>query len=577
MRDRLLFSIGNSFKKPARIAFLIAASLSLLLGSIYVPLTAYADSDYGFEITDNLHIGQSDLGGSDCTEQDLTNSWASVSSTNTSIPLSYKNSWNYQNDYQGQNTDIDNFFTDFRNKISSGDSGWGVIQDNDYNDEVTIVLFAPGAEFSVDDHKLDITDFGSETEFPRTLSFFRNSSAGCRFQLDTSNNGFVVSYHYNFISTYGQQFFLMATDNITYPSDYSGDHISDNFIDSDGDGLPAAQELTQGTSDNNADTDGDGLSDYIESKWNLDHDAEFCDTSTPKNCAEPHPTVKDVYVEMDWMNNDMVSPSESYKPTDTEIGLVSDAFAAKGIYFHADTGLYGGGNELTTYTKDLDLTKNPFNFHDYFDYKSDNFSSDRQGIWRYMISGYDYSQDESSSGGTYAGSDNIFVSYGLIKNDPTGFYWTNFDTAAAGTMIHEIGHSLCLSKTQLYSFQDSSCEYAGIDTGTPDPLGTNSYPNYYSSMNYSDQMGLVDYSDGSLGTPGDHDDWESIWNHMGDFTTWDYSTEVSSGASSKPTLSKGITTTQAKALKKKGLLKSSKATWHHLKVKTNISSTTALD
>lgn len=387
--------------------------------------------------------------------------------------------------------------------------------------------------------------------------------------LSSSSAGMVYSWG----AYYSSNLFIHNFD-ANLPSGYGGTTIYDEASDADGDGLTAAQEMSQGTSDHSKDTDGDGLSDYTESIWNTNRDAEFCDTTTtPYVCSYPHPNAKDVYVEIDWMNN--TSPSESYKPTDTQLGLVSDAFAAKGIYFHADTGQYGGGNELTTYTAPLEMYEDPLVIHDYFDYKSDNFSSARQRIWRYMISGYNFTDgtlgSQGVSGGTYAGSDNIFISYGLIKNNSSGFGWTDFNTAIAGTMLHEIGHSLCLSATQKYSHEDSECEYSGVDSGA---LGTDDYPDYSSVMNYADQMGMttIDYSTGANGSPDDHDDWTSIADQMGVFTLWNYGTDSGYGfgwgatakQKNKHTLSTGISIAEAKALKAKGLLKTGRATWRHL-------------
>jgi hypothetical protein len=358
------------------------------------------------------------------------------------------------------------------------------------------------------------------------------------------------------------------------PSGYAGQDVP---IDYDGDGLTSAQEALQGTSDSAIDTDGDGLSDFTESAWNPHHDAEFCDNSSPKHCAEPHPTAKDVYVEMDWMYD--TTNSRSFKPNDTQIGLVTDAFADKDIYFHADTGYYGGGTQILSHSTPF----TPVTFEkvvgtDFFDEKDINFSSDRQGIWRYMISGYNW-QDHNGgytdvSGVAYSGSDNMFLSYGLIADNQAGFYYSDLDTAVAGTVMHELGHSLCLSdSTQAYSYQNSECRFIGIDTGNANPLDTDFYPNYVSAMNYSDQMGWTDYSTGA-NVSGDNDDWTAIGDKMSDFTQWDYDTDASYGQSggslNKPRHAKGISIADAKVLKAEGLLKTGKATWRHLKVLPNV-------
>ncbi len=345
-----------------------------------------------------------------------------------------------------------------------------------------------------------------------------------------------------------------------YPSGYAGEVIQYG-ADIDNDGLQRTDEMAQGTSDLDSDTDKDGLSDYVESTVYPNRTNVFCDTTpNPDVCAYPDPVMKDVYVEADWLHDG----TNSFKPSDTQLGIVSDAFAEQDIKFHADTGQYGGGNQLSTYTAPLSFVKGSGT--DYFDYKASNFDTDRQGIWRYLISGYNYSESNTSSGATYPGSDNIFVSYGYIKDHQSSFGYTDLDTAIAGTLIHEIGHSLCLGKTQGYSYQQAPCVYAGIDTGD---ASNNAYPDYESSMNYASQMGMVGYSDGTNGTPStDHDDWSAVISGMSDFTAWDYDTEhdYGSGVSGKPALAVAITTDVAKKLRAKGLLKTGKANWRHLKV-----------
>lgn len=254
---------------------------------------------------------------------------------------------------------------------------------------------------------------------------------------------------------------FVSTFTVNYPSGYEGEEIPASIaaIDMDGDGLIGSQESSQNTSDANKDTDGDGLNDYIESQWNTDRDNVFCGTQ----CAYPDPTVKDVYVEIDWMKD---ASNNIYKPSSMQLDLVEDMFDAQGINFHADTGQFGGGNELSSYEHTLPFAQNSSNF-DFYDYKNGtastaaNFSSDRKRIWHYMISGYQYAENTGSSGVSYAGDDDFFVSYGLIKDGQLSFGYTTLDTAIAGTIAHELGHNLCLADASLYVGQVGECVYGG--------------------------------------------------------------------------------------------------------------------
>jgi streptogramin lyase len=278
--------------------------------------------------------------------------------------------------------------------------------------------------------------------------------------------------------------------------------VGTGYTDNDEDGLTADQEIAQGTSDSSADTDNDGLSDYVESQRNASRDVEFCNEDDSQ-CAYPSPATPDLYVETDWM----IDPSgTSYKPTDSQLDDVQTAYANQGINFHYDNGTYGGGNEVPYQsTISFESSSSGVDFLDYkyggngipaeFDY------AHRGGIWHYALFGDTYDSSTSSGKSTVSGPD-TFVSYGLIANNPTGFGYTVFNTALEGTIIHELGHTLCLSPAVMYTGQPSGCVFAGVDNS--------GYPNYFSSMNYTYQMQMVGYSSGLNGPTDDHDDWSAI-------------------------------------------------------------------
>ena len=306
---------------------------------------------------------------------------------------------------------------------------------------------------------------------------------------------------------------------ITYPADYAGVYIS-STLDADGDGLTNTQERSQDTSDTDmdGDTDNDGLSDLAESVWNPYRDTVFCNTSTvPYVCAYPNPTTKDLYVEVDWVNDGVVS----YKPTNTQIGKVVSTFADQGIIAHLDTGQYGGGNQLPALNKSLIFLPTDDEV-DFYDLKNGtltetaNFESDRQNIWHYMITGANFMADDEDTlaqrtGASFPGDDDSIVSLQRIESlNPS-----DLDTAIAGTMLHELGHNLCLSSQEMYSSQAAECVYGEIDK----EINDNPSINYDSVMNYRYQLTQADYSAGTNGNSVDHDDWSAIELGLNDFTS----------------------------------------------------------
>lgn len=337
---------------------------------------------------------------------------------------------------------------------------------------------------------------------------------GVRTAHTGATNSNLTFQGHNFYTT--ALFYLYSSNSsfaYNYPAGYSGLPMPDQSTDSDGDGLTVAQETAQGTIDTQIDTDGDGLDDYLESPWNSDRDDIFCGVL---QCAYPDPTVKDIYVEIDWMKD---SSNNLYKPSSTQLGLVEDMFDDKGINFHADTGQFGGGNELATYTQTLPYTVTPGQI-DFWDYRDGgdgitaNFSSDRDLIWRYMIFGYNYAEATGSSGWAETMGDDLFISGGLIEN-MSGL--ASLDRAIAGTMAHEIGHGLCLSDEQFYVEQPTECAFSGIDNDTYKPQNYESVMNYRYQLTDDDDMGVVDYSDGS-NVSDDHDDWSAVTLGMGGFS-----------------------------------------------------------
>lgn len=269
------------------------------------------------------------------------------------------------------------------------------------------------------------------------------------------------------------------------------------------------------------DTDGDGLKDELESVHNANRDQVFCNTSTsPYVCSYPDPLIKDIYLEVDWMKDGQVV----YKPTAIQIEYVKSMFANKDINLHVDTGQYGGGNELATFTKSLPYTVGDGTV-DYADYKnggdgvSPNYSTHRKSVWRYMITGHEYAENKNRSGWAEVMGENLFLAIGMIKN---GNGYASMDHAIANTIAHEIGHTLCLSDRRVYVEQPSECIYEGIDNKESSSAYYN-LKDYKSAMNYRyqltdiDNMGITDYSNG-ISESNDHNDWLAVMKGMKGFS-----------------------------------------------------------
>lgn len=292
--------------------------------------------------------------------------------------------------------------------------------------------------------------------------------------------------------------------------------------DQDADGLGWCNENSQGTSDTDADFDDDGINDYVESSWHPHRNAIFCGNSA---CAYPNPTSPDIYVEVDWMTipasgcvlGVCAEPAYSTKPTATHLNPVVQAFSAQGINVHFDTGQLGGGNEVVHNDVIRDSTSSTIDFYDYkrggngitsqFDVRTPD-NGGRYGVFHYMLAGdrYYYPAEPDSSGFAYYNDDDLFISVGAIHD---GFYnsldSSDFDLAYSGTIIHELGHNLCLSGDD--SITTGDCFHRYIDADGP--------PEYKSSMSYTYQFQMVDYSHGNdpatnSGGQIDHDDWRAI-------------------------------------------------------------------
>lgn len=162
-------------------------------------------------------------------------------------------------------------------------------------------------------------------------------------------------------------------------------YVDDFFLscwdqDSDSDGLPKCLEDRLGTTDFDSvsDTDADGLKDYVE--WDA-HPSIFgptalaCDrvTMSLRGADCPHPTVDDLFVEVDYMPTRSMSGSA--------LTSLTNLFGSHAIRLHLDQGALGGGNQIAFKERLDDATK-----AQYYDSNGvAGFTQDRKGYFHYTI------------------------------------------------------------------------------------------------------------------------------------------------------------------------------------------------
>jgi len=178
---------------------------------------AYA-LEYGVLQTPTLSWGN----GDGCPAgADISTSWSQFMSTDTAVEYSYKNSWSY--DYNADDTQgkMDSFASEYQSHLSSG-SGWAVLQLNNAAGTtgygLRIVLFEPNATLTLHDGYLQVS-----TGNFKFADFIQNTNAGCRLQNYNYNQSSAYSPYLNWIDNYASGIFLIASDNIIYPEDYTGD------------------------------------------------------------------------------------------------------------------------------------------------------------------------------------------------------------------------------------------------------------------------------------------------------------------------------------------------------------------
>lgn len=208
--------------KASSLALLLV--LSLVCSLLISPL-ANAASDHGIRTTTSLTLyGHNELQDCSTEQRDVTLGWSDFFSTDTSNPLSYKNTFNYQSGYDNARVYQDEFAARFQANLATG-SGWAVGQETHagtgVGDQVSIYLFDPNANLYIDNGMSGMIAVDGGAVWKHTMAF--NPNAGCRYQDYSYNHG--GSNIHTMISNETSPLLFIASDNINYPSDYAGSQI----------------------------------------------------------------------------------------------------------------------------------------------------------------------------------------------------------------------------------------------------------------------------------------------------------------------------------------------------------------
>ncbi len=210
------------------------------------------------------------------------------------------------------------------------------------------------------------------------------------------------------------------------------------------------------------------------------------------------PDVRDIFIEADWMtkySNSLLCYADDYytQPSASALKMVHDAFKKHNINLHIDAGPDSVMNYDTGETWGELSGGNPFIYNGSFDTSEDwwdtieaNFTPSRSNSFRYclFVDSYD---NGNSTGLAQCPGQYLIVSSGR----------THSDIQLAGTIMHELGHTLGLGHGGVYTNED----------GELIPVDMNYKPNHLSVMNYTYQLtGLktisgdffIDYQDFEL-------------------------------------------------------------------------------
>ncbi len=278
--------------------------------------------------------------------------------------------------------------------------------------------------------------------------------------------------------------------------------VDDSVLDPDEDGIPTSWEWKWGYNPyvwddhKNLDPDIDGIEnieEYMMREW-------FANPYQP-----------DIFIESDGMKKKNIFDLTHEFHNDSQ-QMIIERFAEHGINVYIDNGwpdgpINGGGEKLPFIDRIDEVAGGQvagfYNHH---------FADERKGIFRYIIIGNRLGWNTPCEYNKY---DTILVFSGRIPIIKNFFAVTARlkSILLAKAVLHEIGHSIGLMP---YTFPGNDImPPVGIRyPNMPEDEYRNYMEQYHSIMNYyyiyRDRK-LVDYSDGSNGSPYDQDDWLNIF------------------------------------------------------------------
>ena len=346
--------------------------------------------------------------------------------------------------------------------------------------QLTRLTWTPAQE---DDPGESVAQYGIEVDGSEVTRFPAASGLTCVLTGLTGGTAYTISITAygstgEHSGTYGGDLASLARVTTSYTPPTTGAAAGSGRAcvaptDADGDRLPNALETNTGTfvsaaatgtNPSDADTDDDGIRDgdeVIGTTAGLDPYA-----------MGTRPTKKDLLLEYDWFADSIGCAAHSHQPTAASIDRVRTAFAStpvanpngtQGVNVISDYGqggVFTGGNLIA----DADgVLTSGVNSAEFRSLKAAHFSSQREGIFHYVLLPHRYNSTSSSSGQAELWGDDLIVS----------LQCSAANTAATGnTIMHEIGHNL------------------GLRHGGNEDL--NDKPNYNSVMNYRYQFPGVD-------------------------------------------------------------------------------------